>query len=191
MKTLVIFLTIFLILLNINACKNETEAKLITTSKNINASKSSPNNSSQINKNVDGSCKKGNTRRKEISVRNSIQKVKLGFYTGQITRGRKFAKEEDIGKPIDTKRFTKIVSLEKKKLEQLYSILLNYTKGELDMAHCYEPRHYIWFEDSAGKILSYIEICFQCRQLRHPNHGISIECEQQLDELKRFVKSLR
>lgn len=191
MKTLAFFFTIFFILLNANACKNKIEAKVSSTPKIIKTSKSNQHNLNQINKNLDIPCKKGNTNLKEISFRNSIKKVKLGFYKEQVTRNRKFAKEEDIGKKIDTKRFTKTVLLEKKNLEKLYSIFLNYTKGELDMAHCYEPRHYIWFENSEGKILSYIEICFQCRQFRHPKHGISIECQQQLDELALFIKSLK
>jgi hypothetical protein len=191
MKTPLLCLTVFLILFNLNACKNETEAKVISTPKGIKASKSTPNSPSQINNNLNTPCKKGNTKLKEISFRSSIKKVKLGFYTEQVTRSRKFAKEEDIGKAIDTKRFTKIIPLEKTNLKKLYSIFLNYSKGDLDMAHCYEPRHYIWFEDSEGKMLSYIEICFQCRQLRHPKHGITIECQQQLDELALFVKSFR
>jgi hypothetical protein len=192
MKEIIFLITFLLVLLNLNACENQREAKSISTPNLVSSIESKKKDPIPINSNEDlnTSCRKSNTPRNKLSFKNLIKKVKIGFYTREVTRHRAVAKKECIGKKVDPKRFTKIVTLEENNLEELYPILLNYTKGDLSVAHCYEPRHYIWFEDSEERIISCIEICFQCSQLRDPKGEIEIECNEQLDELHKFVKSL-
>jgi hypothetical protein len=193
MKKILFLSAFFVVLLNLNSCNNQEAAKKGTTPSQVSPIKSNQNITPKIDDDEDSndSCEKRAVVLKNISFLNEIQKVQLGFYKTEVTRSRAFASEEDIGGEIDTERFAKIVPLEKNTLEKLYAILLGYTKGELDMAHCYEPRHYIWFEDSEGRIVSYIEICFQCHQIRQPKGGIEIECNEQLDKLNEFVRSLK
>lgn len=67
---------------------------------------------------------------------------------------------------------TEVVELNQKQIDSLSHILLNYKlkKDKLpkEIAFfaigCYTPRNAILFLDSNDKILSYIEICFECHQ---------------------------
>lgn len=53
---------------------------------------------------------------------------------------------------------------------------------------CFNPRHNILFYNSKGKIISYIEICFQCSKIRVSENLENKVCENRVDELKTFFK---
>lgn len=55
---------------------------------------------------------------------------------------------------------------------------------------CFNPRHNILFYNSKGKIISYIEICFQCSKIRVSESLENKVCENRVDELKTFFKEV-
>lgn len=182
MKKISLLLSSFLILFSVFSCTN-SEKESQDSQAISNASTEVPITELE--------CQKKNSPTQNFSFRKEIDKVKIGFYTYQTIRKRGVAEEADVGKTMNFKRFDKIVELEGKVLEQLYSILLNYTDGEMDQAHCYEPRHCLWFEDTASKVLSFVEICFACHTSIHAKNGIPIKCAGQLYELESFIASLK
>lgn len=99
---------------------------------------------------------------------------------------------------------TEKVALNQIQIEELSNLMLNYkikkvSKGGLLVSPvgCYEPRNAIIFYDKGEKIVSYVEICFECHQfvqqptetIQHFNVlGMVEECGQMIELFKDFFK---
>jgi hypothetical protein len=57
---------------------------------------------------------------------------------------------------------------------------------------CYYPRHSIIFLDNLDKVISYIEICLECRQIKTslPKENIGQFCEGKYELIKEFFDSI-
>ncbi len=57
---------------------------------------------------------------------------------------------------------------------------------------CYNPRHAIIFLDKTDKVLSYIEVCFECEQIKTflPKESIGHFCDGKYELLKNFFISI-
>lgn len=81
-------------------------------------------------------------------------------------------------------------------VDQLTDILYNYGySGPIHIGYssnCYIPRNAILFLDNNGKVIEYIEICFECSETRQSSSKISLGdmCEQKMEMLKGFFKKV-
>ena len=81
-------------------------------------------------------------------------------------------------------------------IDTLTDILYNYGHtGNIwttSKSGCYIPRNAILFRDSDGKLIAFIEICFECQNTRESSDEISLgePCEQKLDMLKALFKQV-
>jgi hypothetical protein len=97
---------------------------------------------------------------------------------------------------------TEIIELNPKGIEELSNLMFNYklnkTIGKNDnvvigVTGCYEPRNAVLFLDDEGKIISSIEICFECGGILQspetiPNFNILDYC-QECTEMKSLYNS--
>jgi hypothetical protein len=79
--------------------------------------------------------------------------------------------------------------LDKKQIDQLsflmYNIGLKDTTAKLPESGCYAPRNAILFLDKRGKILEFIEVCFNCDQMKYSdNVNLGQMCIQKFDILR-------
>lgn len=98
---------------------------------------------------------------------------------------------------IDTTKFIETKTLSHQEEEELIDILYNYNYdpkvnrdsiiGEINI--CYEPRNAILFRNKKNKIITYLEICFECLQYRKPKRlKIGDFCQEKFDLLKDHFK---
>lgn len=97
---------------------------------------------------------------------------------------------------VDFNRVFEDILLPEKYEVELLDILVNYnndfTKKHVSwfQASCYEPRNAIVFVDSKGKVLGFIEICFQCQQYKIEPEKMAIGefCDEKFNTLKKVFK---
>ena len=81
-------------------------------------------------------------------------------------------------------------------IDTLTNILYNYGfTGSIrsqKIPGCYDPRNGILFLDDNGKALAFVEICFECLQIRESNEKILLGqmCDQKLDMLKNLFRTV-
>lgn len=73
---------------------------------------------------------------------------------------------------IEENRFKTIAKISKKDASQMLNILY---QPERDLPYhsmtlCYEPRHGIAFYDSKKKLIGFIEVCFECSEIRNTSN---------------------
>ena len=91
-------------------------------------------------------------------------------------------------------KLAQIVSLNIQQVDTLSDILYNtcfrWTITETNAAMCYLPHNAILFFDKNDKILDYIEICFDCHQIRYSNKKIEKfeQCDFALTDLKKYFR---
>lgn len=96
---------------------------------------------------------------------------------------------------------TEKVELNESQINELSNLLLNYTLNRkpktVFAVNCYEPRNAILFLDENDKIISYIEVCFECNQFyQMPKETITDfnilckveECSHMIGFFKDFFK---
>jgi hypothetical protein len=96
---------------------------------------------------------------------------------------------------------TEMVELNQNQIDSLSHILLNYKlkKDKLPKEYtvfgigCYAPRNAILFLDDNDKVLSYIEICFECHQFyQNPKETIiNINLFSQLEESFKMIDLIK
>jgi hypothetical protein len=87
-----------------------------------------------------------------------------------------------------------VKTLDKSMADKLLDILVNYDNGDngLEIAMCYEPRNGIVFLDRSEKVLGYIEICFDCQQLKIEPKTLPVAsfCNEKMDVIQGiFIKT--
>lgn len=142
------------------------------------------------------------------SKRADIEKIKKKFPFNEFKTIRlvsfKREKEEDerkipkTNRQVDFQKMFENVLLSDDNESTLLDILFNYNndlKNEdisWEAASCYEPRNAIVFVDNKGKVLGFIEVCFDCKQyvIEPKNMAIGEFCDEKFDRLKEiFDKS--
>lgn len=79
-------------------------------------------------------------------------------------------------------------------VDKLTDIFYNYGfRGKIytmSLAGCYNPRNAILFLDNKGKIIEFIEICFECQRVSKSSDKVSLGemCDQKLDMLFELFK---
>ena len=107
------------------------------------------------------------------------KQIKLGGYEIKLI---------DAGGQIDSTQLIETVTLSQLMVNELFDILANYNSKpeEVDIrTNCeFEPRNAVFFLDKGGKLLEYVEICFQCHQFRASINkktlGLCFEKDQKL-----------
>ncbi|MCF6405030.1 hypothetical protein L3C95_19165 [Chitinophaga filiformis] len=89
-----------------------------------------------------------------------------------------------------------IRTLTLKQIDSLTDILYNYGfagKPKVSrVTQCYSPRNAILFRDTNGKVIAFIELCFECQNSRESSNKISLGelCEQKFDLLKALFRQV-
>jgi hypothetical protein len=124
-----------------------------------------------------------------------IDKVRLAFYhklpfdfleKNNIGSSRGLHSLFIKGEDFDFDIFTEVVDLNEDQKLQLFCVLQSYNQSEFELygAECYVPHHCIFFLDKEDRILSYVELCFQCSRTEDDIEDFEIVCNDQLDELQ-------
>lgn len=101
-----------------------------------------------------------------------------------------YTKEE-----IGWENFSDSISINQLNKGKLADILFNYkyaVKGTYDLSSkCYFPRDAVLFLDKTGKLIDYVEMCFECTDYRLMTIKWKFDfCEGKLDLLKKYKTSL-
>jgi hypothetical protein len=98
--------------------------------------------------------------------------------------------------PPDTIKMKEVISLTTPQVDSLTDILFNYGKardrvGSIELG-CYTPRNAIIFRDSNGKVVAFIEICFECQGTRIIDKRISLGemCTYKLNMIKDLFRKV-
>jgi len=89
-----------------------------------------------------------------------------------------------------------IRTLTLKQIDSLTDILYNYgfarKPNVARVMQCYSPRNAILFRDNNGKVIAFIELCFECQNTRESSDKISLGemCEQKFDLLKALFSQV-
>jgi hypothetical protein len=93
-------------------------------------------------------------------------------------------------------KLTEVKTLTYPQVDKLTDIFYNYgfrgTTYKISEAACYNPRNTILFLDNKGKVIEFIEICFECRKTSESSDKVSLGemCDQKLDMLFDLFKKI-
>ena len=90
------------------------------------------------------------------------------------------------------------IELNNTQIDSLSNTLLNYTASggsSFSIVGCYTPRHALLFLDNDEKIIAWIEICFQCSQMKVSYEAVEdvpfdIRCKERRDAIKAFLRKI-
>lgn len=90
------------------------------------------------------------------------------------------------------------IALSDAQIDRLTDILYNYGYSsstrliEQTVSGCYYPRHALLFEDKQGKVLSYLELCLECRRIKTslPEKSTGVFCEGKYALLEAFFREV-
>jgi hypothetical protein len=93
-------------------------------------------------------------------------------------------------------RLNEVRTLTHAEIDLLSDIVYNYGyKGPVSfvaVSNCYIPRNAILFLDCSGKLLEFIEICFDCERMRESSEKVSLGevCEQKFNMVKDLFRKV-
>ena len=90
------------------------------------------------------------------------------------------------------------IELNGTQIDSLSNTLLNYTASggsSFSIVGCYTPRHALLFLDNDEKIIAWIEICFQCSQMKVSYEAaedvpFDTRCKERRDAIKAFLRKI-
>ena len=90
------------------------------------------------------------------------------------------------------------IELNNTQIDSLSNTLLNYTASggsSFSVVGCYTPRHALLFLDADEKIIAWIEICFQCSQMKVSYEAaedvpFDTRCKERRDAIKAFLRKI-
>jgi len=132
------------------------------------------------------------TERKQIFPFSDADNVKIISFSSQL------GKTPIVNDTIISTKTTEAILLSEVQKDNLSDILYNYNYSKNTnlisetTLGCYFPRHAIVFFDKSDKVISFIEICLECRQVvsELPKESIGVFCEGKYDLLKKFFLSI-
>jgi hypothetical protein len=168
----------------------------------------------QVRGQIPGEPRTDRQRQKEEDNHNCIETKKytpeerMRFYPFDVSSTIKIVSFDNLGDSamghelpmkgdqVDFSRITEQKTLKREEIDQLTNILYNVSyKGDIFYlwgTGCYNPRNAILFYDSSGRLLEFIELCFECHKTRLSSDKISLGdlCDQKSDLLKSFFLTL-
>lgn len=93
--------------------------------------------------------------------------------------------------PFDESIIKERLILDKKQLEELYTILNTENCHENFSKDCYMPEHRITFYDKNNKVIAFLEVCLQCIGSRISEGFKTVKlCDAKMKELEQFFRSV-
>jgi len=129
----------------------------------------------------------------------STQVQFVSFISTMTEDGEKINFNDSLPRLNDTICYSKlheIKTLTFSQVDKLTDIFYNYSyKGNsntIKSLSCYNPRNAILFLDNKGKVIEFIEVCFECRKTEESSDKISLGdmCEQKIYMLKNLFKKV-
>jgi hypothetical protein len=126
-----------------------------------------------------------------FNLASEVRLVSFDFISDSTTFERRLPKKN---KRVDVSKLLEQVALTDSQVDSLTYILFNVGyRGKVSTGltrFCYEPRNAILFMNLAGQPFEFIEICFECIELRLSSRSIKTGefCDQKYDLLKAFFK---
>jgi hypothetical protein len=130
--------------------------------------------------------------------RKSIHPFRIANNVEIISFSSKLMKAPIVGDSISRKQVIESVILNEGQVNDLTDILYNYNYSRKTnlisrtSVGCYEPRHAIVFTYSSGKVITFIEICFECKEIRTElmEESTGVFCEGKYELLKKYFVSV-
>ena len=128
------------------------------------------------------------SQRRQIFPFNQAESVEI------ISFHSKLGKTPIQNDTIITSKVIEIKTLTEKQIDQLTDILYNYNYSKktnlisFTETGCYSPRHAIVFNDKSKQVISYIEICLECRKTvsNLPKESLGNFCDGKYELLHEF-----
>lgn len=139
------------------------------------------------------------TRLKRYPFSLSAQIQFVSFQQGVYLTSNEIFRQDSSTKINDTilySKLTEIRTLIYPEVDRLTDIFYNYgfrgTIYTMSEAACYNPRNAILFLDSKGKVIEFIEICFECLKTSESSDKVSLGemCDQKLSMLLDLFKKV-
>lgn len=130
--------------------------------------------------------------RRQIFPFNQAESVKI------ISFNSKLGKTPIQNDTIITSKTFEIKTLSEKQIDQLTDILYNYNYSKktnlisFTETGCYAPRHAIVFCNNSNQVISYIEICLECKKVISPlpQESLGTFCSGKFDLLRQYLASI-
>lgn len=98
-------------------------------------------------------------------------------------------------KSVNVSKLHQVISLKQPEIDSLTDILYNtrarYYILKMSTSGCYDPHNAVLFFDKNNKVFEYIEICFDCHQVRYSNEKVVVfdDCVYTFDDLKSYFQT--
>lgn len=138
-------------------------------------------------------------RLKKYPFHSSAQIQFVSFPGGDYLTDGEVVREDSLPRINDTilySKLTEVKTLTYPQVDKLSNIIYNYgyrgTIHTMSVAACYNPRNAILFLDNKGKVVEFIEICFECNRILESSERISLGemCNQKLEMLLDLFKNV-
>ena len=138
-------------------------------------------------------------RLKKYPFNLSAQIQFVSFQGGVYLINNEIVRQDSLPRINDTilySKLTEIKTLTYPQVDKLTDIFYNYgfrgTTFKISEAACYNPRNAILFLDNKGKVIEFIEICFECQKTSESSDKISLGdmCDQKLNMLFDLFKKV-
>ena len=131
-------------------------------------------------------------QRRQIFPFNQAENIKI------ISFHSKLGKTPIQNDTIITSKVIEIKTLSEKQINQLTDILYNYNYSKktnlisFSETGCYSPRHAIVFCDKSKQVISYMEICLECKKTvsNLPKESLGNFCSGKYELLHQFFSSI-
>ncbi len=137
-------------------------------------------------------------RLKEYPFSKAAKILAVSFQTGMDNRSEMaydticYGLHVSNGK-LDSLSLIEVRELNSDQIDRLTDIMFNLDTRSRDklletVYSCYNPRNALVFFDKSGRVYNYLEVCFECRQIRSPSDKIyfKADCRDLLAIFKQF-----
>jgi hypothetical protein len=139
------------------------------------------------------------SRLKKYPFNLSAQIQFVSFKGGVYLIDNKIVRQDSLPRINDSilySQLTEVRTLTYPQVDKLTDIFYNYgfrgTTYIISEAACYNPRNAILFLDNKGKVIEFIEICFECKKTAESSDKVTLGdmCDQKLDMLFELFKKV-
>ena len=139
------------------------------------------------------------SRLKKYPFNLSAQIQFVSFQRGVYLINNEIVRQDSLPRINDTILYAKLTeakTITYSQVDMLTDIFYNYgfrgTIYKISEAACYNPRNAILFLDNKGKVIDFIEICFECRKTSESSDKVSLGemCDQKFEMLFKLFKKV-